>query len=451
MTASERLAAHALGLAWHDLPQAVRSAAGMFLADTIGVGVAGRHAPYAAEVFACEARGSHGPARVFGAAQPLSAASAAFVNAFQIQAQEFECVHEPAVLHPLSAVLGALAADCTGGTAADGPGFGAALVAGVDVAVCLGLAALGPLKFFRPATAGIFGAVAALARLRKLTQAQTVAAFGHALAFVSGTMQAHVEGMPGLALQVAAAARNAVIAADLAASGVPGVSGAIDGKFGYLTLFEHDHDLPPQLATLGNTFAITAVSHKPFPTGRAAHGGIAAVQALCSQHGISAAQIDTLRYVAPSLIARLVGRPAHPGMRVAYARLCLPYLAARTIQHGGIGLDAFSPEALADPGVLALAGRISVEIDDNPDVAAFVPAELRASLRDGRSIHIAMPALPGSPAAPLDAPARLRKLAACLAFGGIGLAAEQLTERIEHLDREQDMGAVLRLVCPASP
>jgi 2-methylcitrate dehydratase PrpD len=451
MTASERLAAHALGLAWHALAEPVRDAARMFLLDTIGVGIAGRNAPYAAEIFACEARGSQGQARVFGAAQPLSAASAAFVNAYQIHAQEFDCVHEAAVLHPLSAVLGALTADCTGGTAADGPGFGAALVAGVDVAVCLGLAARGPLKFFRPATAGIFGAVAALARLRRLTQGQTVSAFGHALAFVSGTMQAHLEGMPGLALQVAAAARNAVIAVDLAEMGVPGVRGSIDGDFGYLALFEHDQDLPPQLDTLGKTFAITAVSHKPFPTGRAAHGGIAAVQALCARHGVSAGDIASLRYMAPSLIARLVGRPAHAGMGVAYARLCLPYLAAHTLLHGGVGLDAFSAGSLADPAVLDLAGRIGVEIDDNPDVAAFVPATLRASLRDGSGIDIAVPALPGSVAAPLDARARLRKLADCLAFVGSELAAEPLTERVEHLDQEPDMGALLGLVCSASP
>ena len=321
MTGAEIFAAHALGLHWAALPAAARDAARIFLLDTVAVGVAGVRAPFAAAAASAESQGSHGKARIFGSASRVSARTSAFVNAFHIHAQEFDCVHEPAVLHPCSAVLGALAAESTARPGIDGARFGAAFVAGIDIAVALGLAATGPLSFFRPATAGIFGAAAAVARLRGLTQAQTVAAFGHALAFASGTMQAHAEGTPGLALQVAAAARNALAACDLAEAGIPGASLSIEGASGYLPLFERSHDLEPALARLGRDFAVTELSHKPYPTGRAAHGGIAAVQALRRLHDVTPAQIVALRYVAPSLIARLVGRPA----AVEHARrLCPP-------------------------------------------------------------------------------------------------------------------------------
>jgi 2-methylcitrate dehydratase PrpD len=372
--------------------------------------------------------------------------SASFVNAFQIHAQEFDCVHEAAVLHPFSAVLGALAAECTGRTTVDGENFGAAIVAGVDIAVGLGLAARGKLKFFRPATAGIFGATAALARVRGLSPARTVAAFGHALAFASGTMQAHVEGMPGLALQVAAAARNAVASVDLAQAGVPGARMVFDGDFGYFAMFEDGCDLAPVLASLGHQFAVTSLSHKPFPTGRAAHGCIEAVQKLAAAHGAAADDIVSLRYVAPSLIARLVGRAPHPGMRVAYARLCLPYLAARTLRHGTVALEAFSAAALQDEAVLELAGRISVEVNGNPDPSSFVPAWLHAVLRDGRRIDIEVTALPGSPAAPLDAPARLSKLRDCLQFAGVTLSAAALTRQVQDLEQACDVGNLIRQI-----
>jgi 2-methylcitrate dehydratase PrpD len=352
------------------------------------------------------------------------------------------------VLHTYSAVLGALSAECTARPGIDGASFGAALVAGVDIAVSLGLAATSPITFFRPATAGIFGATAALARLRGLSYAQTVAALGHALAFASGTMQAHIEGTPGLALQVAAAARNALAAADLAEAGLPGASLSIEGPFGYLSLFEKTHDLAPVLARLGKDFAVSELSHKPFPTGRAGHGGIGAVQSLMRIHGVAAADIEALRYVAPSLIARLVGRPARADMRVAYARLCLPYLAARTAFFGTVGLDAFSPEALADEAVLELAARITVAVNDNPDPAAFTPAVLHATLRDGRKIEISLPALHGSPSLPLDRPARLAKVDQCLAFGALDMPAEILATRIEALDTEPNMAALFALACP---
>jgi len=447
MTASEIFAAHALGIEWTALPAAVRGAAKIFLLDTIAVGVAGGRAPFAAEILASESQGSQGSARIFGSPARVSARAAAFLNAYQIHSQEFDCVHEPAVLHPYSAVLGALSAECTARPGIDGASFGAALVAGVDIAVALGLAATSPIMFFRPATAGIFGATAAIARLRGLSQGQTMAALGHALAFASGTMQAHIEGTPGLALQVAAAARNALAAADLAQAGLPGASLSIEGPFGYLSLLEKTHDLAPVLARLGKDYAVSELSHKPFPTGRAGHGGIGAVQTLMRTHGVAAADIEKLTYVAPSLIGRLVGRPVQTGMRVAYARLCLPYLAARTAFFGTVGLDAFSPEALADETVLELAGRIGVSVNDNPDPAAFTPAVLHATLRDGRTLEIAVPALFGSPALPLDRAARLCKVEQCLAFGGLELSGEVLAARIEALQDELDMDALFALAC----
>jgi 2-methylcitrate dehydratase PrpD len=447
---AHRFAAHALGLDWAALPDNVRDCARMFLLDTIAVGAAGARAPFAAEIVATETRGAQGEARIFGTPVSTSPRAAAFANAYQIHAQEFDCVHEPAVLHPFSAVLGAMVAECTARRGVDGPNFGAALVAGVDIAVALGLAATSPIKFFRPATAGIFGATAALCRLRGLSQIQTVAALGHALAFASGTMQAHVEGKPGLALQVAAAARNAIAAADLAEAGLPGAACSIEGPFGYLTLFETSHDAAPVMATLGETFAVTSLSHKPFPTGRAAHGGIGAVKALLHDHGITGADIAFLRYIAPSLIVRLVGRPAHVGMEVAYARLCLPYLAARTALFGSVGLDAFSPAALADPAVLDLASQITVAANENPDPAAFTPAFLLAGLRDGRQIEIPVPAVLGSPALPLDQAARLRKAQDCLHFAGLKMPAETLAARIAVLDQEPDMAKLLALACSSS-
>jgi 2-methylcitrate dehydratase PrpD len=448
MTTAETFAAHALEIDWHTLPKPARACAKIFLLDTVAVGIAGVRAPFAAQAAASETRNSPGTARIFGSPARVSARAAAFVNAFQIHAQEFDCVHEPAVLHPCSAVLGALAAECTARPGTGGVSFGAALVAGVDIAVSLGLAATGPLTFFRPATAGIFGATAAIARLRGLSPAQTVAAFGHALAFASGTMQAHLEGTPGLALQVAAAARNALAAADLAEAGLPGAALSIEGPFAYLKLFEKSHDLAPVLARLGKDFAVTELSHKPFPTGRAAHGGIGAVQTLLHTHNVTAADIAALRYVAPSLIARLVGRPAQPGMRVAYARLCLPYLAAHTAFFGTVGLNAFSPDALANAAVLDLAARITVAVNDTADPAAFTPAHLHAELHDGCTLEIAVPALAGSPALPLDRAARLAKVADCLAFAGLDLPAEHLAARIEAFDAEPDMATLFALACP---
>jgi len=373
----------------------------------------------------------------------LPAASAAFVNAYQIHGQEFDCVHEPAVLHPMATVLAALLAEVERGEAVSGERFLTAIVAGVDVAVTLGLAAPGPLRFFRPATAGIFGCVAAIAALRSMDREMALDAFGHALALVSGTMQAHLEGKPALPVQVAAAARNALVAVDLARAGMSGVRDPLVGPFGYFALLEEREALEAALALLAQGHRISEVSWKPFPTGRAGHGGIVAVQNLMAK-GLTGDVLERLDYHAPPLIHRLVGRPAKAGMEPGYARLCLPYLAASVVVRGGIGLGDFSRVALDDPAVLAMAQRIHVVADDNRDAAAFVPARAVARLKDGRVLSEDVAAQLGSPAWPLSAGQHRDKARACLAFAGMEAADEPLAAAMSTFAMAPDAVAAIR-------
>lgn len=450
MTASEILAHHALSVQWVTLPEPARDAVRTFLLDTLGVGIAGSKAPFAPEigVVAQNWASGGGPAPVLGRGYALTPPQAAFINAFQIHAQEFDCVHEPAVVHPLATILAALMADTARQPLpVTGAEFGAALVAGVDIAATLGVAVKTPLKFFRPATAGIFGCVAAMARLRRLDMETTRSAFGHALAFASGTMQAHVEGKPGLPIQVAHAAQASLMAIDLALAGVPGTVGSIDGPFGYLALFETGTDLPPLLERLGRDWRIAEVSHKPFPTGRAAHGAIVALQTLMRDHGVTAANLESLTYTAPPLIQRLVGRPlpAYPAALTAnYARLCFAWLGAVVLTRGTVGLSDFAESRLSDPALHALGGRIKVVADDNPDPAAFTPGIAEATLTDGRVVRARIDSQLGSPFTPLSREQHLRKFRACLDFAGAADLADPLIRAIDTLQDQADMARLLR-------
>ncbi len=443
--AADAFVDHALTLAWDAIPEGARAAARTFLHDTLCVGVSGSVAPNADAILAvAKSWGQGGACSVLGRPDVrLPAASAAYVNAFQIHCQEFDCVHEPAVLHPLATVLGALRAEAERSGPYDGPAFLTAMIVGVDVAVALGLAPTEPLRFFRPATAGVFGSVAALARLRGLDRATTLDAFGHALGQASGTMQAHVEGKPALPVQVANAARAAIVAVDLAVAGVKGPQRSIDGPFGYLTLFEGGVALAPILRDLPGIRRIAEVSWKPFPTGRAAHGGLVALQALMAQ-GLTAANLERLDFVAPPLIQRLVGRPARVGMDVAYARLCLPWLGAVALTFGEIRLGNFSPDRLADPGLLVVAERITVSAEGT-DPAAFTPLHASALTVDGRKLETRVLDMLGSPANPLSHAQHMQKALRCLTRAGLQAEHERLAEAIAALDTTPDVALSLRI------
>ncbi len=435
--ASAVFADYVESLQWASLDELSKHRAQLFLHDSLAVGLAGKKAPYADALFAAASAwglpADRGSTVLGRPGLRLPAPNAAFVNAYQIHGQEFDCVHEPAVVHPLATLVAVLLAEIDRSPPCDGRRFLTAMCAGVDISVALGMAATSALKFFRPATAGIFGCIAGLAKLRGASRDETINAFGYGLAFASGTMQAHLEGLPTLPVQIAGAARSAIQALDLAQAGLPGPKGAIDGPFGYLSLFEDSADLAHVLNQLGTVSRISEVSWKPFPTGRAAHGGIVATQRLMAEHAVSPERLARLTYSAPPLIHRLVGRPATADMTPAYARLCLPYLASLVLRYGTVGLEDFTPDRLRDPQTLSLAQKIEIVVNDNQDPAAFTPALATAVLSDGTRFEVSILAQLGSPALPLTYDQHLTKASACMVFAGMADRHQALTDAVMTL------------------
>jgi 2-methylcitrate dehydratase PrpD len=372
----------------HRLPPPIRADAIRLLADTLAVGAAGAASTEGQRLLSCITdRGEAGEARLLSGGR-ASAHSAAFLNGFAIHCLEWDAVHEPAVVHALSVVTAALtaASDRRGGS--DAESFLTALAVGVDIASGLGLAATGPMRFFRPATAGIIGAALAVARLEDLPRARLADVLGLAYSFASGTMQAHFEASIALPLQIGQAARAALQAVNLAKAGFNGPHDVLEGPFGYSALIE-PIDLARYLRTLGRCWRIGEVSIKPFPCGRASHGALAALQEL---RGVEAVRIQLF---APPLIHRLVGRPHRPDAPMSWRRLSLPFLAPLMLRDGRI-----------DPRIEqtdeALAGRVEVIVDGNPDPNAMTPQRLVVTTADGNVIEREIPAVLGSPAAPMS-------------------------------------------------
>jgi aconitate decarboxylase len=422
----DKIVAHVARVAAGELPEAARRAATAFIADSLGVGIAGAAAPWRREVLDMAAASAGAPqAAVWGADERLPLAEAAMVNAYQMHALEFDCVHEGAVVHAMSAVLPCLIGWTEREGGISGERLLRAVVVGVDVAVSLGLCSRAPMRFFRPANCSGFGAVVGLAVLAGLDEAQTRDALGIYYGECAGTMQAHQEASPQLAMQMGFAARSAITAVELAQRGMPGPRAPISGEFGYFALFDGAAD-PAPFDALGQAWRVCELSHKPFPSGRATHGGIDGLQRLIAAHGIAADSVRAGRFLVPPLTHRLVGRPAFDTMTIAHARLCLPYCGAVCLKRGTVGLDDFGPEALADPETLALARRLTVNADDNPDPNALHPVRVELDLEGGRTLACDVADVLGSPARPLSAEAARAKFAACGAPAALWDAAMAL-------------------------
>ncbi len=438
-----RLTAVASETEFEDLPAEAVTATQTFLLDTLAVGVAGRTGPWRdATLIAALAWGAGGTARILGDRQLVPPATAAFVNACQIHCLEFDCVHEGAVAHAMTAVTAAALAE-TDRAPVGGRRLILALALGVEVAVALGVAARAPLRFFRPATVGVFGAAVAVGVLRQFDGPAIRRCFGHALGHVAGTMQPHEEGKPTLPLQLGAAARAGVVAADLAGAGIPAPNDVLEGRHGYFPLFETSFDTTDAAPRVGRDWRVTELSHKPYPTGRATHGGIEAVLRL-RVAGVTPDNLAEMTLRAPPLIHQLVVRPALAGMDPSYARLCLGYAGAVALACGRVGIEHFEAGELARAEHLALAGRFTATPNEVTDPAAFVPQTLTARLRDGTSRTVRIDALPGSPECPLPRAEQEAKVASCIAaVYPPGRRVEQLIEAVQCLPGLADARALL--------
>ena len=460
MDIATALARHAIETRYDNLPSATTQAAKIFILDTIGVGISGSSAPWAAELAALhQSTDDRRGARLLGTDLRLSRHAAAMLNALQIHNAEYDCVHEEAVVHPMAVLCGTLFA-AIDSRANDLPPVSGrdlicAVVIGVDIAAGLGVAANSGLQFFRPATAGGFAATAAACRIAGADTQTAISAFGINLGQACGTMQAHSEGSPILAMQVGFNARNALLASELAMLGVPGPQASLEGPFGYFALFEQDAAPQRAVESLGKRWLIDEVAHKPFPSGRATHGIVDACLILRAEHNIEASDIASIRASVPPLTHRLVGRPVKPDMAPNYARLCAQYVAARALQNGTLNLDDFKTGALNDATSLALASQIEVRADENPDPNALTPIRVAIDLRDGTAFETSLEDVYGNPRKPMPRAAQVEKFKHNWANARCALRtedADKIIALVDQLDALDDVRELLdRCTATAQP
>jgi len=429
----EQLASFVTDLEFSDLPEDVVKHASFFLMDTIAVGIAATTYDATDKALASVKSWGHSDqARVIGRpGVTLPKAAAAFVNGMQVHALEWDGLHEETVVIALCASVGALVSELDQ-TSCTGKELICAFTLGVEVAVFFGGVTDSSPRFFRPSAAGGLGAVMALAKLRKLTEQQTIAALGLAYSQTCGTMQAHWEGSMALPMQVGAVARNAHFAVDMAQAGMTGPVDIIAGQFNYFSLFENGTFKQSTMQNLGKPYKITEVAHKPFPAGRATQAVLTMLQQCNEKHQFNIDDIAKIEVYVPPLIMLLVGRPIEENMTASYARLCLRFIVPLMLIDRDIDPRRFTQDVYGDAGIVALSKKIAILDDGNQDKNALGPQSMNIYLNNGREITLSCTDPLGSPNNPLNQQQRNQKV--------------MRIDLFEHLADLEDCQQILNLV-----
>lgn len=386
-------------------------AAKKVIADSLSCIIAGAASEVAAPIFAYIARtGRSGTSPLLGTSMRFDPEAAALANGTFGHALDYDdgCVLTP--VHPSVAMVAALLA---AGGRIDGRRFIDAYTIGVEVAIKLGVG-IGidhyERGFHGTSTLGTLGAVAAIARARRLEPYITRQALGIA-ASMAGGVQANFGSMVK-PLHTGLAARSAVAAVELAASGFSAADDVLEHPSGFFAAFGSDRsDAERTIASLGRPLCVLdpGMSLKRYACCYASHRPMQGLLALRDQLGLDADNVDeVVCTLAPGSLRALIHPRPRNGLE---GKFSLEYALAAGVADGGYSLWSFGDEAVRRPHVQALLPRMKVREDPccavgDPNAGHVGPSRrgfvtLLARTRDGRSAEIRVDKLPGSPDQPL--------------------------------------------------
>jgi 2-methylcitrate dehydratase PrpD len=392
-----------------------RARAALHLLDWLGCAAAGAARPEAAPF---RARGApRGACRILFTGD-APAADAAFANGAFGNILEMDDVHRGAILHPGPVVWPAVLAAAQQQRASPQALLDAA-VRGYEAVIRLGRA-LGPghyARFHNTATAGPFGAAAAVADLIGLEDGAFADALGNALSTAGGLWQCRHEPVLTKQWHTAQAARSGLDAAMLAAHGLTGARRILEGPQGFLPGLCPDGEPSHILEAPDGAWLIHETSFKPWPACRHCHAAIDAALALrerAAGRAILAAEVATYSD------AVLFCDRREPRTE-AEAKFSLQHAVAVALLDGPPPIAAFAAEATLRPDVAALRARIAVRAD--PRFTSRYPAHFGAAvtlhLADGAVLTAEMPDALGDPENPLSAERVADKAMALFAAAGL--------------------------------
>ena len=386
-------------------PAAVRVKCEDLAVDVAGLCVTARNEDYVKS--ALGGIDDDGPCTAIGHARTLSAAGAAFVNGTAAHGEDFDDTFEGGPVHAGAVIVPAVLAACER-QRRDGKAALIGIAVGCEVMCRLSTVvpkAVHKAGFHPTAIFGVMGAAAGVAATLGLNAKQIVDALGIAGSFAGGIIEYLAEGAWTKRLHPGWAAQSGYRAALLARSGFFGPRTVFEGTHGLFHGFAHttQGDYAALLGDFGKRWVIETLAFKPYPCGTMAHPYIDCARRLAAR-GIKAEDIkEMVCEVAEGTVHRLwepLASKQRPPNGYA-AKFSTPFILASGFVRGGVGLDAFTEEAVCDPAVLALAAKVRYVVDPkNPYPNAFT-GHIRAVLKDGRVVEERQPHFRGGANEPL--------------------------------------------------
>jgi len=360
--------------------------------DVVGCMVAGAGDEGSARLRSTIASYGSGPATVIGSEVKAPVPWAALANGMAAHALDFDDNYLPGFTHATAVLIPALLGlaeeiDATGSQLMD------AYIVGLEMQAAVGRGvnrAHYDMGWHATSTVGCIGTAAACGRLLGLNRDRMTHALSLGVSMASG---AKVQfGTMTKPYHAGMAAKNAVLAAQLARNDFQARESALEGPLGFRDLYSSDesqgwdHIVPK----LGKPLAIEefGLAPKLYPCCGAAHKVLDVVLALRKEHGFTAddvAKVETLVEFGNKRNLMY----ADPKQEME-ARFSMNYCVAVALMYGRLSLADFTPQAINRPEVKKLLPLVTMDAYEEgahgSDPTVRMPHKATISLINGQTL-----------------------------------------------------------------
>jgi 2-methylcitrate dehydratase PrpD len=433
-------------------PVEARQAAAGALCDTVGVILAGVPEAAAQIVRATVITESRGPCRVLGTALTAGASEAAMANGVAAHAHDYDDMCFVSLAHPSCALVPAVLASGEI-SRASGPAVLDAYIVGFEVECRLGLV-MNPRHYHErgwhcTSSIGTLGAAAAVARLLRLDAPSAVHALGIGASLACGVKE-NIGSMVK-PLHAGLAARNGLMASQLAKAGFTASEHSISGAQGYLVAM--DSQKPPAaltdaVADLGSRWEIlkTGITVKLYPSCAATHPPLDALLAMKQRHHLLAEDISSIDVEVDSMTPRLLIH-SRPSTELE-AKFSMPFCAAAAMVFGHPTLETFHVEKIRDPRIQKLLPLVTLRGNAAFDAAApLSQSQVIVKLKDGRTFSERADGARGYPGR-LTQEELQTKFLACAERSLSAAAAVQALGTLRDIETLTDIASLTQCCCP---
>jgi 2-methylcitrate dehydratase PrpD len=387
----DTLASFVSTTSFDDLPESTVAAAKDVVLDTIGAIVAGNRLPENAAFGDLIAkRSAPGAAAIVGRSYRVDSMMATLVNATNGVSLEMDEGNRFGAGHPsIHSMPGALAV--AEEMEASGRRFIEAFIVGYEVETRIGRATRS-----RPGvhTHGHWGApatAAAIARLKGYDTEQTKTVINIAASMSpANTWTPCFEGATIRNLYPGRSGLQGILATHLYECGFTGVSDGLADVYGTIVGDRFDRDAV--IDGLGSPHRIEQNYFKFHACCRINHPALDAVLAAQAGHALDPDAIEAVEVYSarPLHDTHLAGMVGDYPRNMLSAKFNIPYAVAASLVRGSADITAFFPEAIADPRIERLAGRVRVDTDPSlgsgRDASDSPIARAAIRLSDGREL-----------------------------------------------------------------